>query len=111
MTSSDDQPATSRIADMAARAGNAVGPAASTEARIADLVAPPGGVMTDEVGVVTGDLTLRSEYADGTVTLRVQYKDAAEWYVITGGSAPLHDPADLEAVHTIALSLLNRPPG
>ena len=25
--------------------------------------------MTDEVGVVTGDLTLRTEYADGKVTL------------------------------------------
>ncbi|MEV0720093.1 hypothetical protein AB0H87_36495, partial [Asanoa sp. NPDC050611] len=31
---------------------------------------------TDEVGVITGDLTLRTELTDGNVVLRVQYKDA-----------------------------------
>ena len=49
--------------------------------------------MTDEVGVVTGDLTLRTEYARRQVTLRVQYKDADEWYAVTGGRAALADPA------------------
>ena len=76
-----------------------------------DITAGPGGVMTDEVGVITGDLTLRSELADGEVTLRVQYKEAEEWYVVTGGRAPLADPADLRAVHRIAVGLLNRPEG
>src|SRR4029434_2884503 len=50
--------------------------------RTADVNAP-GGVMTDEVGVVTGEWTLRSELAGGTVTLRAQYKDADEWYAVT----------------------------
>jgi hypothetical protein len=68
-------------------------------------------VMTDEAGVVTGDLTLRTEYADGQVTLRVQYKDADEWYAVTGGRVPLADPAALDAVHTVAVALLNRPEG
>ena len=45
------------------------------EALTADITAGPGGVMTDEVGVVTGDLTVRTEYAGGRVTVRVQYKD------------------------------------
>jgi hypothetical protein len=65
--------------------------------------------MTDEVGVVTGPLTLRTELTDGQVTLRVQYKDAAEWYTVTGGRARLADPKDLDAVHTIAVALLDRP--
>jgi hypothetical protein len=52
-----------------------------------DITAGPGGVMTDEVGVVTGDLTLRSEISGSDVTLRVQYKDADEWYTVTGGRA------------------------
>jgi hypothetical protein len=68
--------------------------------------------MTDEVGVVTGDLTLRTELDEsGSAVLRVQYKDAAEWYTVTGARAKLTDPADLEAVHAVAVALLNRPDG
>ena len=76
-----------------------------------DITAGPGGVMTDEVGVITGDLTVRTEYAGGRVTVRVQYRDAAEWYAVTGGTAPLADEAGVEAVHTIVVGLLNRPSG
>jgi hypothetical protein len=77
-----------------------------------DITTGPGGVMTDEVGVVTGELTLRSERdAKQAVTLRVQYKDADEWYTVTGGRCQLAAPEDLAAVHTIAVGLLNRPKG
>ena len=80
--------------------------------RTADITAGPGGVMTDEVGVITGDLTLRTEVdGDGNVVLRVQYKDADEWYVVTGGKAHLADPKDVDAVHAIATGILNRPDG
>jgi hypothetical protein len=79
--------------------------------RDADITAGPGGVMTDEAGVVTGELTLRTEWAGGQVTLRVQYKDADEWYAVTGGRVPLADPSGLDAVHTVAVALLNRPEG
>jgi hypothetical protein len=68
--------------------------------------------MTAEVGVVTGELTLRTELADGgTVTLRVQYKGADEWYTVQGATAHLVAPEDLDAVHTIAVALLDRPNG
>jgi hypothetical protein len=77
-----------------------------------DITAGPGGVMTEEVGVVTGDLTLRSELSGtGDVTLRVQYKDADEWYTVQGATAHLTDKVDVEAVHAIAVALLNRPSG
>lgn len=79
--------------------------------RCADITPGPGGVMTDEVGVVTGPLTLRSELDRLEVTLRVQYKDADEWYTVTGGRCTLADAADLDAVHAIAVALLNRPAG
>ena len=98
--------ATRGAADAAAAAEAAAG-----LSRTADLMAGPGGVMTDEEGVVTGELTLRTELSAGTVRLSVQYKDADEWYAVTGGTAPLADPADLDAVHTIALALLHRPEG
>jgi hypothetical protein len=79
--------------------------------RTTDITAGPGGVMTDEVGVITGELTLRTEYADGKVTVHVQYKDADEWYVVTGAKAKLADEADVDAVHTIVAGILNRPAG
>ncbi|MBQ1051903.1 hypothetical protein KBX50_26015 [Micromonospora sp. C51] len=94
-------------AGMTADAGGATGP----QSRTADIVPGPGGVMTDEVGVVTGELTLRTDFADGRVSLHVQYKDADEWYAVTGGSAPLADASGLDAVHSIALGLLHRPEG
>ncbi len=59
-----------------------------------DFTPGPGGVMTAEVGVITGDLTLRTEVtAGGSLTLRVQYTGAEEWYAVAGGQAAL--PADV----------------
>jgi len=79
--------------------------------RCDDIVAPPGGVMTDEVGVITGDLTLCTELADGLVRLWVRYREADEWYRVSGVEAPLADPAGVDAVHAVALALLHRPDG
>jgi hypothetical protein len=82
------------------------------DSRTSEITAGPGGVMTDEVGVITGALTLRTELATtGELTLRVQYRQAGEWYAVTGGRARLADPADLDAVHSIAVGLLDRPHG
>jgi hypothetical protein len=89
-----------------AAAATAAPPALTT-----DITAGPGGVMTDEVGVITGDLTLRTEFADGKVVVRVQYKDAEEWYVVTGGKTEVKDPADVAAVHAVVAGILNRPEG
>jgi hypothetical protein len=70
------------------------------EQRRSDFVAKDGGVMTDEVGVVTGDLTLQTEVDDqGRVTQRVQYKDADEWYAISGALATLADGQTIDALH------------
>jgi hypothetical protein len=76
-----------------------------------NITAGPGGVMTVEVGVITGDLTLRSELTGEKLTIRVQYLEAAEWYVVQGGKATLKNPADLETVHKIVAGILDRPEG
>ena len=55
-----------------------------SDQRTTDIVARKGGVMTDEVGAVTGDLTLRTELADdGSVRQLVQYVGADEWYEVS----------------------------
>jgi hypothetical protein len=82
------------------------------EQRSTDIVNNAGGIMTDEVGVVTGELTLRSELADdGTMLLRVQYKDADEWYTVTDGSATIGCDCAYDAVHRLVVGLLDRPEG
>jgi hypothetical protein len=82
------------------------------DSRTTDITAGPGGVMTDEVGVVTGDLTVRTEVDESlAVTVHVQYKDADEWYTVTNGRTTLADAADLDAVHAVAVGLLDRPEG
>ncbi|MEV4413203.1 hypothetical protein [Catellatospora sp. NPDC049609] len=73
-----------------------------------DVMAPRGGVMTDEVGTVTGELTLEPKVEGDTVRLRVRYKGAEEWYTVTGAQVKVADPADPAAVDRAAQDLLNR---
>ncbi|MFD9302142.1 hypothetical protein ACFWCB_05470 [Streptomyces sp. NPDC060048] len=52
--------------------------------------AGPGGAMTDEVGVITGDVSVTTEAGpDDMVQVRIQYTGAEEWYTLTGSPAPL----------------------
>ncbi|WP_433358756.1 hypothetical protein [Streptosporangium sp. CA-115845] len=50
----------------------------------AHAVAGPGGVMTDEVGVITGELLVSTEVSGDRLQVRVQYAGAEEWYTLTG---------------------------
>jgi hypothetical protein len=77
-----------------------------------NIIPGPGGVMTDEVGVVTGELTMATEVgSDNELTVKVQYLGAEEWYLVTGARAKLADPADAAAVHQVVAGILNRPEG
>jgi hypothetical protein len=67
--------------------------------------------MTDEVGVVTGDLELRTTLEKGVLRALVRYEGAEEWYAVTGASCRLADPRDHDAVHQVLLGVLNRPEG
>lgn len=63
--------------------------------------------MTDQAGVITGELVLRTEATtDGRVVLRIQYAGADEWYTVTGGRYRLGDPAVAASVHQAAVTLL-----
>ncbi|MFD7910018.1 hypothetical protein ACFV30_04735 [Streptomyces sp. NPDC059752] len=68
-----------------------------------EVLAGPGGAMTDEVGVITGPLTLRTtEVAGGLVRFEVQYEDADEWYALTG--SPRAHRGNPAALHAAALA-------
>ncbi|MEU6865462.1 hypothetical protein ABZ924_19700 [Streptomyces sp. NPDC046876] len=67
------------------------------------VTAGPGGAMTDEVGVITGPLTVRTTaVAGGLARIDVQYTDAEEWYTLTG--SPVAHGGAPAAVHAAALA-------
>lgn len=45
-------------------------------------MAPPDGVMTDEVGAIRGEVTLAVSEED-PASIKVQYKEADEWYTVS----------------------------
>lgn len=54
------------------------------------VTAGPGGVMTVEVGCITGDLTVvTTDHPGGQVWVAVQYAGTDEWYTLDGMPALL----------------------
>jgi hypothetical protein len=79
------------------------------EERMTDFTAGPGGVMTDEVGVVTGDLTLKTTVdSDGEVVQLVQYQQAAEWYRVTDAPTQLPEGQSIDTVQATTVNRLRR---
>lgn len=68
------------------------------------------GVMTNEVGVISGELELRTVCDDnGNLTLNITYVRAEEWYTLPGKGYRLHDTRDHEVVHQLLVNVLKRP--
>lgn len=66
--------------------------------------------MTNEVGVITGDLELHTSCAgDGSLTLAIRYAGADEWYTVQGQDYGLHDVQDHDVVHRLLVNVLQRP--
>ncbi|MFD8562972.1 hypothetical protein ACFV1N_37340 [Streptosporangium canum] len=62
--------------------------------------------MTEDVGVVTGELTIRTEAVGDdaqAARVQVQYTGAEEWYTLQGGSAIPLSGCSVEQVHQAVL--------
>ncbi|WP_273854270.1 hypothetical protein [Guptibacillus spartinae] len=67
------------------------------------------GVMTEEVGVISGELELVTSCDDdGNLTLRITYVGAEEWYTLPGKEYQLYDGRDHEVVHGLLVAVLER---
>ena len=67
------------------------------------------GVMTEEVGVISGELELVTSCdEEGGLTLRITYVGAEEWYTLPGKEYRLHDVRDHEVIHRLLVSVLER---
>ncbi|MGW2485814.1 hypothetical protein ACWCV9_01160 [Streptomyces sp. NPDC001606] len=73
------------------------------------VTAGPGGALTDEVGIVTGDLMVATVLrADGrSARVAVQHSGSDVWYTLSGSPAPV--PAgQLAAYHRDLLGRIRR---
>ena len=68
-----------------------------------------GGVMTDEVGAVTGDLEIATRLDAENLYVSVRYAGADEWYTVTGSPISLGKRFSLTDVHERVVSHLTRP--
>jgi hypothetical protein len=66
-----------------------------------------GGVMTVEVGAITGDLALRTHPADSGIEVRVGYAGARDLYTVTG--SPVRTTQTHRKAHETILGRLTTP--
>ncbi|MEU2062739.1 hypothetical protein [Streptomyces sp. NPDC013455] len=73
------------------------------------VTAGPGGALTDEAGIITGDLTVATILrSDGhSVRVAIQHSGSDVWYTLAGSPAPV--PAgQLAAYHRDLLGRIRR---
>ncbi|ANW16745.1 hypothetical protein [Streptomyces clavuligerus] len=58
-----------------------------------------GGVLTDEVGVLTGDLTVHTTWAGGEARIAVQYSGASDWFTMSGSPIPCTSEDESRSLH------------
>lgn len=58
-----------------------------------------GGVLTDEVGVLSGDLTVHTTWAEDTAQITVQYTGAIDWFTMSGSPVPCSCEEDSRRLH------------
>jgi hypothetical protein len=58
-----------------------------------------GGVLTDEVGVLTGDLTVHTTWVGGEARVAVQYSGASDWFTMSGSPTPCHSEDESRTLH------------
>ncbi|MEU6081581.1 hypothetical protein [Streptomyces sp. NPDC047108] len=69
----------------------------------AGVIAGSGGVMTEEVGTITGDLTVHTTWLEGEAAVAVQYTGASDWYTVSGSPVPADNETTGRAVHQRAV--------
>ena len=70
-----------------------------------------GGVLTDEVGAVTGDLEIATRMLNaGLLDVRVRYAGAEEWYTVAGSPVSVGElRSSAEELHERVVEYLTIP--
>lgn len=77
------------------------------------ITSTTGGIMTKEVGAITGELEAATRLTDtGTLDVTVRYAGAEEWYAVEGGPIKLDNaggPSELRELHERVVEHLTTP--
>jgi len=78
------------------------------------VMSTAGGVMTKEVGAVTGDLEVATRPQTGAIEVAVRYGGADEWYTVEGspielGNAGGLSPSELRELYERIVGHLTTP--
>ncbi len=84
------------------------------EMRRLTVASSTGGIMTQEVGAITGDLEIATHLLAGSIEVMVRYAEAEEWYAVEGSPIELENASslsalELEELHESVVSHLTRP--
>ncbi|KOG35992.1 MULTISPECIES: hypothetical protein [Streptomyces] len=70
-----------------------------------------GGVLTDEAGVVTGDLTVHTTFADREARVAVQYSGASDWFTMSGSPVPCATEEESRDLHDAVVAAVREGKG
>ena len=75
------------------------------------IISTTGGVMTGEVGAVTGELEVATRPRSGTIEVAVRYAGADEWYAVDGSPIAVNNADELSysELHEHVVRCLTRP--
>lgn len=63
------------------------------------VFAGTGGVRTEEVGVVSGDLTVHTTWTERQAEVAVQYSGASDWFTLAGSPVPCRSEEESRSLH------------
>lgn len=56
-------------------------------------------MLTDEAGVLTGDVTVHTTFADREARVAVQYSGASDWFTMSGSPVPCGSEEESRELH------------
>ncbi|MFE2476723.1 hypothetical protein [Streptomyces sp. NPDC001194] len=60
-----------------------------------------GGVLTEEAGVLSGDLTVHTTWSGREAQVAVQYSGGSDWFTVTGSPVHCASEEDSRLLHQV----------
>ncbi|GEB55199.1 hypothetical protein GCM10017674_28700 [Streptomyces gardneri] len=68
-------------------------------------------MLTDEAGVVTGDLTVHTTWTEGEARVAVQYSGASDWFTMSGSPVPCTTEEESRDLHEAVVEAVRQGAG